>query len=348
MTGGTPGAAPRRRFRPFRRRTGPDTRRVRFRFTREGRLFVLFTMGVGLAAVNTGNNLLYLMLSLMLSLLLLSGILSEQALRGIRLERHLPRRAFAGAPALVELALHNDKRWLSSYSLEVDDVADGPPAERRCFFLKVPARSSQTARYPRTPARRGRLRLLGYRVHTRYPFAIVEKIRFVPAEGALLVYPRLAPPDPARLGHLLAGVGAASRRVGAGDELAGLREWRAGDEARAVHWRRSASLGRLVVRERRAEHEAHLELAIDPRRDPADPGWDARFEQAIEEAAGLADEALRRGASVEVRAGERRSPRVPGGAPADPILRFLALLGPAPADAEGVGAGDPPARGAAT
>ena len=37
-----------------------------------------FIFAVGIASINTGNNLLYLILALMLGLVLASGILSEQ------------------------------------------------------------------------------------------------------------------------------------------------------------------------------------------------------------------------------------------------------------------------------
>ena len=53
--------------------------------------------------MNTGNNLLYLVLGLLLSLVILSGVLSEMALRGLEFRRKLPRRAYAGSSALIEI-----------------------------------------------------------------------------------------------------------------------------------------------------------------------------------------------------------------------------------------------------
>ena len=61
-----------------------------------GKVFLLVTLGVGVAAVNTGNNLLYLALSLNLSLILLSGVLSEGTLRHVTLTTRLASEAFAG------------------------------------------------------------------------------------------------------------------------------------------------------------------------------------------------------------------------------------------------------------
>ena len=74
--------------------------------TRAGKFMVAITLGVGFGAVNTGNNLLFLLLGMMLSLILASGILSEAVLRKLEVTRHPPTRCFAQreAPAHFELA----------------------------------------------------------------------------------------------------------------------------------------------------------------------------------------------------------------------------------------------------
>lgn len=295
------------------------------RFTREGRFFVLVTLGVGAAAVNTGNNLLYLVLGLMLSLILVSGVLSDLVLLRVEGLRHLPARAFAGTPMLVELVLRNEKGRLPSFSLEVEDVAEGAPTERRCYFLKVEPSGEQRATYRRETARRGVLRFTSLRISTRYPFGLFDKWRIATLPGELLVYPRVD--RTARAPELASGLrsGTEERARGSGTEPAGLREYREGDEARSLHGRRSAALGRLVVREREREASRTLVLAID---NAIAPGLahEAAFERAISRAAGMLVDAHERGAAVEVLARGSGSPRVPPGAPIDPVLAYLARL----------------------
>ncbi len=96
--------------------------RVRFlrrlRFTRIGGWFVGITLLVSIAAFNTGNNPLYLVLGMLLSLILLSGLLSELTLKDLEVSRQLPSRIFAGQPVLVGLTLVNRKRRLPSFSLQ--------------------------------------------------------------------------------------------------------------------------------------------------------------------------------------------------------------------------------------
>ena len=64
--------------------------RRRLRYTRGGVLFTVGALTVGFAAVNTGNNLLYLLLGAVLGFIALSGWLSEQALRGLEVRRVVP------------------------------------------------------------------------------------------------------------------------------------------------------------------------------------------------------------------------------------------------------------------
>ncbi len=306
--------------------------RIGWRTTREGKVFFLVTVGVGVAAVNTGNNLLFLVLGFLLALTILSGVMSELVLSRVRVERHLPERAFVGQVALIELALRNGKARLESYSLEVEDVVTGAPTERRCYFLKVAPGGEQVAAYRRTPTQRGMMRLDGYRVATRYPFGIIEKSRSWDAPGELLVYPALLAAPDAALARVIGAEDIPGARTGAGSEVAGLREYREGDDARAVHWRRSAALGRVVARERLRDEALRVALVVDNAR-PVDAGeaWDAAFEQAIARAAWFAQRALARGAAVEVLARGARSPLVAAGGAADPVWRFLALLEAVPA-----------------
>ena len=114
---------------PAKKKEKRPTPWQRFRTTREGKAFIFVTGGVGLAAINTGNNLLFLIFGFMLSLIVMSGILSEIVLRNVRVSRRLPERAFAGATTLIEVRLKNDKSWAPSYSLEYQPLSESMRTE---------------------------------------------------------------------------------------------------------------------------------------------------------------------------------------------------------------------------
>src|SRR6202453_5417633 len=86
----------------------------RLKFTREGKFFVGITLGVGFAAINTANNLLYLLLGMLLALIVVSGIMSELSLRDLTVVRRLPLRAQVGRAHLVEIEVFNHKSRVPS------------------------------------------------------------------------------------------------------------------------------------------------------------------------------------------------------------------------------------------
>jgi uncharacterized protein (DUF58 family) len=309
----------------------------KLKFTREGKYFLGITLGVGLAAINTGNNLLYLLLGMMLALIIVSGVMSELSLRTLRVKRRLPTRAQVGRSHLVEIEVYNNKRRIPSYAIEVEDLRVDQPADKRCFFLKISPRSTQIAAYRRTPQRRGLERHTGFRIATRFPFGLFEKSREVESPDELVIYPAV---DPVRLpargqGEEAGDAGPLGR--GGGEEIYALRPMREGDDPRDIYWRKSTRPDQLVLRERAREVHQEVEFVIDVQRqpgashDPA-PSLDAvaereqQFERRIRKVASYAVAHVRRGDRVTVATtiGERvRSDPTRG---IDPILRFLALL----------------------
>src|SRR5687767_2115278 len=100
------------------------------RLTSEGIRFLLFTIGIGVAAINTGNNLFYLLLAMMLGLVVISGLLSEHCVRRLEFHRHLPDLIMANEPTTVTLSVTNHNRWLPSFSLRLSDIVSGQQLDR--------------------------------------------------------------------------------------------------------------------------------------------------------------------------------------------------------------------------
>ena len=307
----------------------------KLKFTREGKFFVGITFGVGFAALNTANNLLYLLLGMLLALIVVSGVMSELSLRNLTVVRRLPLRAQVGRAHLVEIEVFNHKKRVPSYAIEVEDLRAAQPADKRCFFLKISPKSAQVAAYRRTPMRRGRDVHVGFRIATRFPFGLFEKSREVPAEGELVIYPavdpvQLPPSGPGR--H--AGQDSSLGR-GHGEDFLGLRALREGEDPRDVHWRKTAAVGQLVALERAREARPDVTLALDVIKPAsASDDWDVIFERRIRELASRAVAHLKRGDCVTVRTSAGQVARGDRASGADPILRFLALveaqLAPAP------------------
>ena len=151
----------------------------RIKTTREGKFLITFTIGLGFAAINTGNNLLYLVLGMLLSLIVVSGILSELTLRDVVVERVFHDAIHAGRSTFMEYRLHNTKRRFSSFSVEVEEVfMDADVAvQRPAYALVIRPGERRTVTLRVTFQKRGVHESAGMRLATRYPFGFFRKNR---------------------------------------------------------------------------------------------------------------------------------------------------------------------------
>ena len=293
------------------------TRRFRaprqLRIARIGWTYLALTVGLGLAGINTGNNLVFLACGLMLGMVVASGILSERCLRGLEVERQLPRSATAGEPALFGLAVRNSKKS-ASFGLSIRDLATGG----RCQFPLVRACERETRAYAFTPARRGRLALGALRVATRFPFGLFEKSLEVDLPEELLVRP--APlPGPLPGSPRRRDGESPAPRAGQGLEPWELRPHRDGEDARAIAWGPSARTGRILALDREQSVEPLVDLRLPTGASPDE------FEREVGRAAFAAASLGERGFALRLHQGDRLL--VPLGSGPAHLGRLLDALG---------------------
>lgn len=279
----------------------------------------MVTIGVGLGALNTGNNLLYLVLGVLLGTIIASGVLSESALRGLRLRRLGTESAHAGEPFAYRYAL--SKASGASFALTLSEHGAEVSGEGSLAYLAPGAEA--VVRADLTAPRRGPKRLRGVKVTTTFPLGLFAKSRVIELEDLLLVYPRRGytcadPPEQAS-GPVGEG-GNPRRRDGTGD-LLGLRELSFGEDARRVHWVKSASVGKLLRTEREREERRQYTLEVE--------GLEVSeaLDRRCEEAAAIAHRLLGAGHEVGLRAGGRRLRPASGSGQERRILTALAWLG---------------------
>ena len=290
--------------------------------TREGWWFMGASFAVGLAATNTGNNLLYLILAMMLSFMAISGILSEQTMRHLRLQRELPRRLFAGVPASFRVWLVNRKRRLPSYALHLteEDPAGGRIAGH--FLLKVAPQGREAWQYPLTFPRRGRQYLPGLRMLTRFPFGLFAKVSRPLLPDPVLVYPAIRALAPDEIPAALEPGWRERDRRGQGAGLRNLRPYRPGDDPRLLHWKTSAKAGDLMVKELEDEDCPRIRLVVE---DPTPETPSTALEANLTYAASVAAHAIRLGCLVELVTADGSTEFGQGESHLDRILERLAL-----------------------
>lgn len=215
------------------------------------------------AAITSGNNLLYLIVSGLIAALIVSGLSSSLNLSGMDLSFRLPEEIFAGRPAAVHFELTNAKSLWPAYSVTLSAI--GEAGFRPIYFGYLARRGSATAGSELTFARRGRYGSTRFELSTGFPFGLMRKRRrFQPSAGEpeMLVYPAPVEGLEAPLAEVRAGWREAQARRGEGQEPYRLRPHQPGDSARQVSWKASAHTGTLYVRESAEEDGLRLRLRL--------------------------------------------------------------------------------------
>jgi uncharacterized protein (DUF58 family) len=307
--------------------------------TKAGWLFIVLTLLVGFAAINSGANLLHVLFGCQIGLIIASGVLSENMVMRARVHRRVASPLHAGSRGalVVELRNANNRGDVISVSVEDDDRISSEDKTEPVFAITVPSAGAVTLHTSVTMQRRGLHALPKAVVATRFPFGLFVKRRELPGPFGLfvkrrelpgreqvIVYPRIHPVDAGFLQEARAGQGEARGVRDRAGEFFGLAEYREGQELRRIHWRATARRGKPIVQEFEARGEAEQILVLEPGR-----AGESGFEADIEDLASKVVALLREGRTATgLRYGDELVIE-PGTGPAHErrLLEFLALVG---------------------
>lgn len=313
-----------------------------FEPTSGGGVFLVIIVVVGFAAWNTGNNLLFLVFSLLCSTLFVGWMAARMSLRDLTVSARFPDHIFAAEAAPVIVTLRNNKRVLPSFSVLVEargpshEGEENPKRRRRhikrvlAYFSYVPHRSAAEQRVEQLFPTRGHVLIDGFELSTRFPFGFFRRRRRLRARNVdIVVYPKPEViSDELHLLPMYAGRMPAMRR-GAGHDLFSMRDYQPQDDLRHIDWKATARSRRLTVREFTSEDEKRITIVLDTRL-PQIGGGDLseRFERGVVQAASLIRHFIDERAEVRLVIGEDVGPFGSGTEQLYRCLRRLALVTP--------------------
>jgi len=289
-----------------------------------------------LIATNSGAGWLYVVAAGIGAVVIVSAPLPWWNVRGIEAERRAPVQATAGEPIECTLELRNTKR-LARYLLEVEDRFAGGAG--RAVAVRVGSKEPEAVRYAIENPRRGVYSGGEILVESGAPFGLFYARRRTRVGSEVVVYPRtfdVAGLPPSAVVDAERGDRSESSTLhrGHGGELWGVREYRPGDPARLVAWKRSARglpAGRLAVVE--LAQETHPPFVVALNLDPQAPR-EAR-EMVVSLGASLLLYGLGEGREVGADAGHENQP-FPEEVTRDSVLTWCAgLRASPPRDPEG-------------
>jgi uncharacterized protein (DUF58 family) len=303
-----------------------------YNITQETAFFLILTVVVGFSAVNTGNNLLYLVFSVLLAILIASGVVSEASLRNLDISLRFPEHIFATQETLLELSVVNQKFLFPSFSLTVGVILDVVAGDKKqlnervreifasnekvktlgklAYYAVLPARGRINQRITYTFAQRGSHTIDGFFISTKFPFGFLRKTQRKQATGPAL-------------GGMLE-----NNQRGNSTDLYSLRPYIAGDPMRRIDWKATAKVQQLMVREYTSEDERRFSIIFDEGFDSFDPALMEKFERGVILAASLADYFVNQQCEVSFLTLEEQLDFAAGKEHFYQILRRLALVQP--------------------
>lgn len=268
------------------------------------------TLLIGVGALNSQNNLLFIVFGLSVGAILVSGFFSGSMMMSVRVRRAVPPPAQVGVPWRLTYEIEHAGGWAPVVALVLEEEGLSPVPNdatragtgwnaalgRRpaAFVFHLPRRGTARAVASVTPCRRGIIRLSGVCALSRFPVGLVSKAAIFAQEHQVVIRPRVVALSRRGLGVLLRAddrSARASSRRGRSDDFYGLRDYAPGDSMRLVAWRSSARTGELVVRENTSSAARRLWVVLQI---PI-PVESEEAERAITLAASLAREALASG-----------------------------------------------------
>jgi hypothetical protein len=281
-----------------------------FEFTVGGAIFFGLLVIVGFAAWNTGNNLLFLVLSFLVSALVVGFFVGNFCLKKLDVKMRFPETIYAEQATPILVSLHNRKRFFPTFSVTtevrgrereksivahelgkifpakwVERIARPPILKHTLdYFVHVPRRKAVENRAEHIFEYRGRFIIKDFELSTRFPFGFFRHRRRLSAQEAeIVIFPKIEAIDTEALDlPLEAGKLVAARR-GSGQDLLALRDYQPQDDLRHVDWKATARARRIIVREFAAEDDKRVTVIFDTRLRPSDEDKAKTLRERIEE-----------------------------------------------------------------
>jgi uncharacterized protein (DUF58 family) len=271
---------------------------------------------------------------------ILNGWITFSMLKRLTAERSLQRRVMAGEPFSVELMLINPKWWFTAWLMSVRDKVDNgrESLHPEVLFARIPRRSRKTGLYQLRLSQRGKYTFGPLQINSRFPLGLVERGVVLTHPAEILVYPRIGHLTPSWRRQVLIAtqpISFAQSRGGTfDDDFHRIREYRPGDDIRAIHWRTTARRNEIMVREFRESRDRHLILLLDlflPK--SASEAQRERLEYAISLAATMCNEQMLSGRDTAIHFAANGTPFQEWGGSfdyggRDELFDLLALLRP--------------------
>ncbi|MBI5657805.1 MAG: DUF58 domain-containing protein [Geobacter sp.] len=212
--------------------------------TRTGALYVATTLLLGFAAVNTGNNLLYLLVSILLGFMATSGLLGWLNIRWLDCSVRFPDELYSGRPTQVTIRLTNLKPRLPSYLLRIQLLGAS------CSLTVVNGGATQATSFLHTFSGRGRHAAGAARICSPFPVNFFVRCVEIDCDGEAVAFPAPAAATHAPFSVRDGSSGEIQRTErGIDGDMLTIADYTGTEPLKMIHWRLSARHEGFKVKE---------------------------------------------------------------------------------------------------
>ena len=228
------------------------------RLTKAGAFYITLTLLTGFAAVNTGNNLLFLIVSALLAFMAVSGIFGWMNMHGNVLRIELPDELYAGRDTLVNVSLENRKSIMPTFLVRIRFFLESAD------FTLVKRRGTETDFMVMKFPERGFKKFEDMEIQSPFPVNFFVRNKRFKLTYSFVVFP--APKICHETSYFEADKSSNesfSRFKGLDGDVQKIANYTGNEPLKFIHWRLSAKLGDLKVKEMTAGTSKPYILDID-------------------------------------------------------------------------------------
>ncbi len=284
------------------------------KLTRAGAIYIALTLFLGFAAVNTGNNLLYLMVSALLGFMAISGLMGQRNLKGLKVTILPGTDIFAKLPARIDIQVGNPHAYLPAFLIEISIAG-----QSRLFPLLPPGEGQRLSLSAVLPSR-GHHKLTNIWVKSRFPINFFIRSSKLPDTDNILVYPQpqavIAPEGSQQIKR---NQQIAVQQPGQDGELRNIDNYFFSDPLKDIHWKHTARHDEFKVKRYQRLSAPSITLKLDD--------FNGSVEDQISQCTFMIDHLLRINHAVGLKLGKQLIAPQTGNKHRNTLLKELALYG---------------------
>ncbi|MDD2899767.1 MAG: DUF58 domain-containing protein [Desulfuromonadaceae bacterium] len=214
------------------------------KISKSGALYVLFTLLIGFSAVNTGNNLLFLVVSGLLAFMSVTGLAGMYNIKKLIPDLYPPDEIYAGIPAPFRLSVRNNKQFMPSFLIRLEYLSD-----QMCMFPVLPKNSAQDGTVMITFEKRGITPIGVISISSTYPVGFFTRYWRFNINDTVTVFPHPILNGSSGNGDESPAAGNGLHRDrGISGELERIYPYSGSEPLRMIYWKHVARSHELLVK----------------------------------------------------------------------------------------------------